>query len=356
MKKFIIIIKIFFVYLFLISGGLSKESNYLKKGIEHFQKKEFDKSKILFEKDIVFDPKSEKSYLYLAKIFSEKNNNVQQEDQTTLLVIDDNAELRHFISLRLSANYRILQAQDGEQGFDVACNELPDLIISDVAMPKLTGYELTAKLKSTAATKSIPVILLTAKASKREIVEGFTSGADDYLSKPFDTSELIMRVNAQINSRKIIREIIVFEQQLAAEQSEVETSTVRNSTVESSTVRNSIDESKPKKTNFIENINKQVLAHLSDPEFSVETLATLLFMSKATLSRKSKDELTISPRAFIIQTRMQHASKLLQEGTLSVSEIAYAVGFESLSYFSKSLPTNCRLLENYKSVARRVPI
>ena len=79
MKKFIIIIKIFFVYLFLISGGLSKESNYLKKGIEHFQKKEFDKSKILFEKDIVFDPKSEKSYLYLAKIFNNNDNDLEQE-------------------------------------------------------------------------------------------------------------------------------------------------------------------------------------------------------------------------------------------------------------------------------------
>jgi signal transduction histidine kinase/DNA-binding response OmpR family regulator len=255
-----------------------------------------------------------------------KTNNAQQEDQTTLLVIDDNAELRHFISLRLSANYRILQAEDGEQGFEMACNALPDLIISDVSMPKLTGYELTSKLKSTAATKSIPVILLTAKASKREIVEGFTSGADDYLSKPFDTSELIMRVNAQINSRKIIRETIVFEQKLANEKSDVESSIVKNST----------NESNVKKIDFIENINKQVLAQLSDPEFSVETLATLLFMSRATLSRKSKDELGISPRVFIIQTRMQHASKLLQEGTLSVSEIAYAVGFESLSYFSKS--------------------
>ena len=79
MKKFIIIIKIFFVYLFLISGGLSKESNYLKKGIEHFQKKEFDKSKILFERDIVFDPKSERSYLYLAKIFNNNNNDSEQE-------------------------------------------------------------------------------------------------------------------------------------------------------------------------------------------------------------------------------------------------------------------------------------
>ncbi len=255
-----------------------------------------------------------------------KNNNAQQEDQTTLLVIDDNAELRHFISLRLSANYRILQAADGEQGYEMACNALPDLIISDVSMPKMTGYALTEKLKTTAATKSIPVILLTAKASKREIVEGFTSGADDYLSKPFDTSELIMRVNAQINSRKIIRETIVFEQKLANEKSDIE----------SNEIKNSADEGKSKRTNFIDNVHTQVLTHLNEPEFSVETLATLLFMSKATLSRKSKDELGISPRAFIIQARMQQAIKLIQEAKLSMSEIAYAVGFESLSYFSRS--------------------
>ena len=101
MKKFIIIIKIFFVYLFLISGGLSKESNYLKKGIEHFQKKEFDKSKILFEKDIVFDPKSEKSYLYLAKIFNNNNNDYEQENNlnTVLLLNPQNDEAIYMLAL-----------------------------------------------------------------------------------------------------------------------------------------------------------------------------------------------------------------------------------------------------------------
>ena len=101
MKKFIIIIKIFFVYLFLISGGLSKESNYLKKGIELFQKKEFDKSKILFEKDIVFDPKSEKSYLYLAKIFNSNNNDYEQEINlnTVLLLNPQNDEAIYMLSL-----------------------------------------------------------------------------------------------------------------------------------------------------------------------------------------------------------------------------------------------------------------
>ena len=101
MKKFIIIIKIFFVYLFLISGGLSKESNYLKKGIEHFQKKEFDKSKILFERDIVFDPKSEKSYLYLAKIFNNNDNDFEQEINlnSVLLLNPQNDEAIYMLAL-----------------------------------------------------------------------------------------------------------------------------------------------------------------------------------------------------------------------------------------------------------------
>jgi len=101
MKKFFIIIKIFFIYLFLISGGLSKESNYLKKGIELFQKKEFDKSKILFEKDIVFDPKSEKSYLYLAKIFNNNSNDSEQEINlnSVLLLNPQNDEAIYMLAL-----------------------------------------------------------------------------------------------------------------------------------------------------------------------------------------------------------------------------------------------------------------
>jgi AraC-like DNA-binding protein len=118
-------------------------------------------------------------------------------------------------------------------------------------------------------------------------------------------------VNAQINSRKIIRESIVFEQQL-----------------------DTIDT--PHKTDFVEKIHAEVRNHLSNPEFSVEALAQLLFMSKATLSRKTKEELNMSPRLFIIKIRMQHASHLLQIRKLSISEIAYAVGYESLAYFSTS--------------------
>ena len=276
----------------------------LKKGKQHFAQEQ------LVEPLALAASNGEKAQrISLAETILTEDNN--EQDQTTLLIIDDNAELRQFLSLRLSATYRIIQAQDGEEGFRLACEELPDLIVSDVMMPKLTGYELTKKLKSIPATRSIPVILLTARASKRETVEGFASGADDYLTKPFDTSELIMRVNAQINTRKTIRDSIQFEQS-------VEITGIKQ------------------KSPFVESIHSQVLTHLSDPMFSVEALARLLFVSRATLTRKCKDELTTTPGAYITQARMQHARNLLQANTLSVSEIAYAVGFESLAYFSRS--------------------
>lgn len=240
-----------------------------------------------------------------------KINNDKQRDQTTLLVVDDNAELRHFISLRLSASYRILQAQDGEEGFHMACKALPDLIISDVSMPKMTGYELTKKLKNTATTRSIPVILLTAKASKRDTVEGFASGADDYLSKPFDTSELIMRVNSLINGRKMIRGSIALEKSTAL-------LNIKQASL------------------FSEELVQHIETNISQPEFSIDKLAVLMHMSRETLGRKCKKELSVTPLAFITKIRMHHASTLLTEGTLSVSEIAYALGFESLAYFSRS--------------------
>ena len=123
MKKFFIIIKIFFIYLFLISGGLSKESNYLKKGIELFQKKEFDKSKILFEKDIVFDPKSEKSYLYLAKIFYENDNDLEQEInlKSVLLINPQNDEAIYMLTLLKIKQSDYVKAKELIDTFVLVC-------------------------------------------------------------------------------------------------------------------------------------------------------------------------------------------------------------------------------------------
>ncbi|MDF2177066.1 response regulator [Aliiglaciecola sp. CAU 1673] len=229
-------------------------------------------------------------------------------DLTTLLIIDDNQELLTFMSLRLSASYRILQASNGEQGLAIALKELPDLIISDVNMPKMTGLELAKALKENQTTRTIPLILLTAKATKREIVEGFSVGADDYLTKPFDTSELIVRVNAQINARKLVR----------------------------TTLQNEALNETEHRASFSGRFDQIVRQNFSDPRFSVEQLANKLNMSRDTLIRRCKKEMSNTPAKLLATARMAKAQALLQQGNLSISEVAYACGFESLAYFSNS--------------------
>jgi signal transduction histidine kinase/DNA-binding response OmpR family regulator len=237
-----------------------------------------------------------------------KNNGT--EDRTTLLVVDDNDELLNFISLRLSASYRILKAKNGQEALESIQHTLPDLIISDVSMPIMNGLQLTELVKQNPETQTIPIILLTAKATKRETVEGFSVGADDYITKPFDTSELIMRVNAQINARKQIRDTLPA--------SEVSTTNTKAQSA------------------FQEKVKQEIQANLSSPAFNVESLAANLFMSRDTLIRKCKKEFAETPLNLIVTQRMQKAHDLLSNHTLSISEVAYACGFESLAYFSRS--------------------
>jgi len=233
---------------------------------------------------------------------------VDDNDVTTLLIVDDNKELLNFISLRLSASYRIIQAMNGQEGYQKACETLPDLIISDVNMPIMTGLELAQQVKANKLTQTIPIILLTAKATKREVVAGFSVGADDYLTKPFDTSELIMRVNAQINARKLVRSKYAMKQAIKAP--------------------------KIKLFSLQDKIKAVIEEQLADPSFNVEKLAALLHMSRDTLIRKCKKECGDTPLNLIVQMRMQQADELLKQQTMSVSEVAYACGFESLAYFS----------------------
>ncbi|MBL4661108.1 MAG: response regulator [Alcanivoracaceae bacterium] len=232
------------------------------------------------------------------------------EDITTILVVDDSAELREFIVSRLSSYYRILQAGDGQEGFAMAQTKLPDLIISDVMMPVMDGFEMTKKLKSSETSKHIPIILLTAKTSKRETVEGLGVGADDYLTKPFDTSELIVRVKGMIDRRKKIREEIKLE--LSNQLSSVK-----------------------KISSFIDKLHTEIISQLSNPKLNIESLSSALAMSRSSLNRKCHEKLDKSPMQYITEIRMQHALILLKNKKHSVSDTAYGIGYESLAYFSR---------------------
>jgi len=231
------------------------------------------------------------------------------EDVTTVLIVDDNAELRHFLGLRLASRYRVIEAGNGREGVETAINELPDLVISDVMMPEMNGIELAQALSENPDTATIPLILLTAKSTKRDTVEGLQAGADDYLTKPFDTSELIARVAGLIASRKLVRVAALAEFQA--------------------------DNSKPGVNKFIDRLDQVILEHLNDTSLSVNRLAELLSMDRTSLYRKCQSNCQVSPVVYLRKQRMQVAGRLLRETEMSVSEVAYATGFESISYFSR---------------------
>jgi signal transduction histidine kinase/DNA-binding response OmpR family regulator len=260
-----------------------------------------------FTHDELIEATFEKENLHCEKI-----NGVSENHQhAKVLVVDDNAELRDFICQRLASNFTIFQASDGLAGYYSAIENQPDVIISDITMPIMSGLVLTKKLKEHAETGNIPILLLSAQTTKRDIVSGFTNGADDYLIKPFDTSELIMRVNTLISSRKNT------EQQKTNQSYELGTSTHETLC-------------------FEKRMHKLILQNFSNSTFNIDILAQLMFLSKETLRRKCKVKLMASPSVQILEVRIQKANDILKKGEMNVSETAYATGFDSLAYFSKA--------------------
>jgi len=173
----------------------------------------------------------------------------------------------------------------------------------------MDGLKMIKELKQNQYTKNIPIILLTAKSSKRDTVEGLQTGADDYLSKPFDTSELITRTANIINNRKHIR------------------ATIKQEMIQQLSQLGSTEK-------FIEKLRNNILSQLSNPNLSVESLSEAMAMSRFSLNRKCKRELNKTTGQIITETRMQQALSLLKLKQYSVSEVAYGTGFDSLAYFS----------------------
>ncbi|MBL4631680.1 MAG: response regulator, partial [Paraglaciecola sp.] len=236
------------------------------------------------------------------------------EDITTVLVVDDNIELRQFISLKLSGYYRIIQACDGAQGLMKTLAMMPDLIISDVMMPKMNGLEMLVEIRKNKLTRTIPIIMLSAKSGKRETVEGLQTGADDYMSKPFDTSELITRIDGLIRKRKMIRK------EVAAELS-------ASLTTELTTNEN--------ERSFADKMRNEIMKNLTNPNFNIDVLAKTMALSRRSFHRQCQQECQQPAMQFITEVRMQVALKLLKEDRLTISEVAYGTGYESLSYFSR---------------------
>ncbi|HNS18750.1 MAG TPA: response regulator [Bacteroidales bacterium] len=238
------------------------------------------------------------------------------KDAPLLLVVEDNPDLRLYIRGILGGDYRIMEAGGGRQGLEKALEQLPDLVLTDVMMPEMDGYELSRKLKSDERTSHIPVILLTARASKESRIEGLETGADDFVTKPFDAEELLVRIRNLIDQRKKLRERYRQDLELLqpARAGEVL----------------SMDEK------FLRKAKAVVEKQLSDPEFGVEGFASDMALSRSQLSRKLNALVGQSVTEFIRILRLNYALGLLKKKAGTISEIAYDSGFNNLTYFSIS--------------------
>ncbi|PUZ19691.1 Signal transduction histidine kinase [Chitinophaga costaii] len=231
-----------------------------------------------------------------------------------VLVIEDHRELRDFIARLLSGMFRVITAAAGTEGLVAATQQIPDLVITDLMMPGMDGYQVCAQLKEQTLTSHIPVIMLTAKTAVESKTDGWRAGADGYLTKPFHQKELLALAENLIAGRKRL-----FEQY----QREDAWATAR--------------EALPSREQlFIDQVRNVIEAHLADDQFNVDLLAQAVNLSRAQLHRKLKGSIGQSPGDLIRVVRLQHALQLLKAGTATVSEIAYEVGFNSPASFSTS--------------------
>ncbi|MDF1572992.1 MAG: two-component regulator propeller domain-containing protein [Bacteroidales bacterium] len=238
----------------------------------------------------------------------------ENENRELILVVEDNTDVRSYIREKLEEIYRVAEASNGEEGLHMAQDEIPDLIISDVMMPKMDGYQFCKAIRANEKTSHIPIIMLTARADINDKIDGLGTGVDVYLTKPFNARELAANVRNLLHQRIQLRK-------------RFSTSTlIRPSDVSSV----SIDQA------FLEKVVKTIETHFEDEQFSVESLGEHVNMSVSQLNRKLNALIDQPPGQLIRSLRLQRAADLLEQKAGTVSEICYKVGFSDNAYFSRA--------------------
>ncbi|WP_456442166.1 response regulator [Psychroserpens sp.] len=236
-----------------------------------------------------------------------------QNNLPILLIVEDNADIRNLLKQEFIDHYTIVSASNGEEGIDVALETIPDIIISDIMMPVKDGIALTQQLKTDERTSHIPIILLTAKAGDNNELLGVEVGADDYITKPFNSKILKTKVKKLIESRRLLQER--YSQELVLLPTDV---TITN-----------IDEQ------FLKRLQDVLDADLVEPSFSASSFSVAIGMSRMQLHRKLKALTGLTTSEFIRSQRLKLAAKLLKESDTNISQIGYSVGFNDHTYFSK---------------------
>ena len=259
--------------------------------------------------------KDELSLLLEQRIRSKNfaSENYEIEAVPTLLIVEDNPDVRKYISMILENQYSIIEAADGEEGLNKSFECIPNIIISDIMMPKMDGFVMCYKLKTDSRTSHIPIIMLTAKATIENKISGLEIGADDYIIKPFEADELKARIKNLLEQRKRLHEH--FRQHGLLELDE------KNIT--------------PIDKKFLEKCIEVINKHIADTSFGVEVLAENMLVSRSVLLKKIEALIGESPIELIKRIRLHSAAKLIEKNFGNVSQIALEVGFNNPSYFAE---------------------
>lgn len=241
----------------------------------------------------------------------------EHDEKPTILIIDDNNDIRQYERTLLQDYYFVLEASDGREGLEIARKEVPDLVICDVMMPVMDGLEFTQQLKTNTATSHIPVIMLTAKNLEEHRAEGYEQGADSYITKPFHSKVLLARVENLLHQRAHLRQLFA---QGAAEGKETEEEVSR------------LDD---RDKAFVKQLHDIIKSNMGNSDFGVEDIGAEIGLSRVQLYRKVKAITGSSVVDLLRKARLAKARRLLEANSMNISEVAYEVGFSSPSYFTK---------------------
>lgn len=236
------------------------------------------------------------------------------DDVPTVLIVEDNVEVSTFVRNHLERKFRCFEARDGQAALALAREQLPDLVISDVMMPRMDGLELLEALRADRDLAYVPVLLLTAKAGQEHKLEGLGAGAAAYLTKPFDMAELETRVEGLIERQRALRERVRREALVHPSPPDMESSADR----------------------FLLKLRETIESNLGDEDFDVRALARAMSESRSSLYRHIHDLVGETPSQLLKRVRLERAEAMLAGGVGSIQEVAYAVGFKSVSHFSRS--------------------
>jgi len=237
----------------------------------------------------------------------------QHQTDICILVVEDDPEMQSFISSQLGNAYSVMNASNGKEALKILSENTISLVVSDVMMPEMNGFELCRTLKTNIEYSHIPIILLTAKATIQSKIEGIELGADDYIEKPFSTEYLLARIANLLSNQEKLRQAFTSSPFVNAQ----------------TIALTKADEA------FLEKLTEVIKSNISEPEFNVDILAEKMNMSRSSLHRKIKGIAQITPNEFIQLERLKMAAQLIQSQEYKINEVCYIVGFNSSSYFAK---------------------